>query len=152
MRLLDTFRFVVISPELLLALAPFAVYVHYPALADVLVKPMKEGMVFGLAATAIPLAMLAFNYKEGFDLLSPSGARKVLLKWPDYPMLKARVFASFIWCVAGTAAGFVAVWMVAIDSLPRMAVALLVAGILAASASTATIANARFMARELLGE
>jgi hypothetical protein len=152
MKLLDTLRFVVVSPELLLALVPFAIYAYYPALADVLVKPMKEGFVFGLAAAAIPLAMLAFNYKEGFDLLSPSGVRKVLLEWPDYPMLKARVFASFVWCVTGMAAGFVAVWMVAIDSLPRMAVVLLVAGILAASASTATIAITRFKIRELLGE
>lgn len=148
----DKLRFFIASPELLLFLIPFAVYAYYPALADVLVNPMKEGVVFGLAAAAIPLAMLAFNYKEGFDLLSPSGVRKVLLEWPDYPMLKARVFASFVWCVAGAVFGFVAVWMVATDNSPRMAVALLVAGILAACASTATIAIARFNARELLGE
>lgn len=151
-RLVDTTRFILVSPELLLTLIPFAIYAYLPAMADVLLKPMKESVGFGLAAAAIPLAMLAFNYKEGFGLLSPTGARKVLLEWPDYPMFKARVFASFVWCVAGAIAGFVAVWLAATDYHPRMGVVMLVAGILAASASTATIAIARFKARELLGE
>jgi hypothetical protein len=152
MKFLDTLRFIVISPELLMALSPFPVYVLLPELADVLIKPMKDSLMFGVAAATIPLAMLAFNYREGFELLSPTGARKVLLEWPDYPMFKARVLASFVWCVAGAAIGFVAVGMVATDSAPRLAVAYLVAGILAACASTATIALARIRARELLGE
>jgi hypothetical protein len=96
--------------------------------------------------------MLTFNYKEGFDLLSPAGNRKVILEWPDYPMLKSRVIAALAWCTCGAFAGIVAVWMVASDHFPRFAVSLLVAGTLAASASTATIALARFTSRELLGE
>jgi hypothetical protein len=151
-QLIDTMRYIFVSPELASVLVPFAIFTFHPELADVLVKPMKDGIVFGLTATALPLAMLAFNYEKGFDLLSPKGARKVLLEWPGYPMVKGRVIASFVWCVIGIAACLLGVWMVATDSLPRMGVAFLVAGILVASASTATIAIARIKVRELLGE
>jgi hypothetical protein len=152
MKCLDSFRFIVISPELLLALMPFPVYAFYPEYADVLVKAMKDSFAFGVTAAATPLAMLAFNYKEGFELLSPSGARKVLLQWPDYPIFKARVLASFVWCIVCATIGFIAVWMVATENSPRLASTFLIAGILAASASTATIALAKIRARELLGE
>lgn len=151
-RLIDAVRLVVVSPEMLMALIPFGIYAYAPTLADVLIKPMKEGLGFGLAAASLPLAMLAFNYKEGFDLLSPSGGRKVLLEWPDYPRLKARVIAAFAWCSSGALAGVIAVWMVANDFLSQLAIAILIAGILAASVATATIALARFTLREILGE
>lgn len=151
-RLLDTFRLTLVSPEMLAVLVVFGAHTYFPALADVLVKPMKEGLGFGLAAAALPLGMLAFNYKEGFDLLSPSGNRKVLLEWDGYHMLKARVVASFVWCIVGALSGIVAIWMVATESSPQFAIALLVAGIFAAGVSTATIALARFTLREIFGE
>lgn len=151
-RLADTFRFIVVSPEMLMVLIPFGIHVYVPAIADVLVKPMRDGIGFGLGAVGLSLAMLAFNYREGFELLSPSGRRRVLLEWPDYPMLKSRVIAALTWCTCGVLGGVVAVWMVATDFEPRLAIAILVAGILAASASTATIALARFTSREILGE
>lgn len=151
-RLLDTLRFVVVSPEMFMAFVPFAAYTYAPWLADVLLKPMKDGMALGLGAAALPLGMLAFNYKEGVELLSPAGSRKVLLEWPDYPMLKSRLIAAFVWCIAGSVAGVVAVWMVATNTEPRIAIALLISGILAAAMSTGTIALARISSREILGE
>lgn len=151
-RFVDAIRLVVVSPEAVMTLIPFAIHAYVPALADVLINPMKDGIGFGLAAVGIPLAMLAFNYKEGFELLSPSGERRVILEWPDYSMLKSRVIAALAWCTIGALGGIVAVWMVANDFLPRLAIAILVAGILAASAATATIALARFTSREILGE
>lgn len=86
-RLADTFRHIVISPEMVMVLIPFGIYAYAPSAADVLVKPMRDGIGFGFGAVGLSLAMLAFNYNEGFDLLSPAGKRKVLLEWPDYPML-----------------------------------------------------------------
>lgn len=151
-RLADTLRMIVVSPEMVMAMIPFGIYAYVPRLADVLIKPMKDGVGFGLAAAGLPLAMLAFNYKEGFELLSPSGGHKVLLEWPDYPMLKVRVIAALVWCTSGAIGGVIAVWMVANDSSPQLAIAILIAGILAASAATATIALARFKLREILGE
>lgn len=151
-RFADTLRLILVSPEMVMALIPFGIHAYVPRLGDILIKPMKEGVGFGLAAAGLPLAMLAFNYKEGFELLSPSGGRKVLLEWPDYPMLKARVVAALAWCTGGAIAGVIAVWMVANDFLPQLAIAILIAGIFAASAATATIALARFKLREILGE
>lgn len=151
-RLVDVLRLIFVSPEMLMALIPFGIYVNAPTLGDVLIKPIKDGIGFGFAAAGLPLVMLAFNYKEGLELLSPSGARKVLLEWPDYPMLKARVVAALAWCASGALGGLVAVWMVAHGYLSQLAIAILIAGILAASTATATIALARFRSRELLGE
>lgn len=135
-----------------MAFVPFAVYAYAPWLADVLLKPMKDGIALGLGAAALPLGMLAFNYKEGIELLSPAGSRKVLLEWPDYLMLKSRLIAAFVWCVAGSLAGVAAVWMIATDMESRIAIALLISGILTAATSTGTIALARISAREILGE
>jgi len=151
-RFRDTARFILLSPEIICALLPFVVYTYMPALADVLIKQMKDGLGFGLGGVAIPLGMLAFNYKEGLDMLAPTGGRKVLLDWPDYPKLKARVVASFVWCVLGSVSALVAVLMVATDLLPRLAIAILVAGILASAAATATMGLARFAIREIIGE
>jgi hypothetical protein len=79
--------------------------------------------------------MLAFNYKESHELLWPSDSRQVLLEWPDYPMLRARVVIALAWCVIAIGASLAAVWMVATDHYVRLAVATLVAAILAASAA-----------------
>lgn len=151
-RFRDTVRFILLSPEIVCTILPLVAYTYCPSLADVLIKPMKDGLSFGLASIAIPLAMLAFNYKEGLDMLAPTGERKLLLDWPDYPHLKARVIASFIWCILGSIFALTAVLMVATDSFPRLAVAILAGGILASAAATATIALARFTIREIIGE
>jgi hypothetical protein len=151
-RFLDALRYVFVSPEIVGLTVPLATYLYSPSLMDVLVKPMKDGIVFGLAAVAVPLAMLAFNYKEGFDMLSLSGTRKVLIEWPDYAALKGRVLAAFAWCVLGTLACMFAVWMVATDHAPQLGVAIMLGGLLAAAIATATIGLARFALREVLGE
>lgn len=151
-RFLDGLRHVFISPEIIGLTLPLAVYLYAPTLMDVLVKPMKDGIGFGLAATALPLAMLAFNYKECFDMLSLSGTRKVLIEWPDYPALKGRVLAAFVWCVLGGLTCMTAVWMVATDRTPQLGVAIMLGGVLASAIATATIGLARFALREILGE
>ena len=145
-------RMIFISPEVVCALLPFLAYVYLPAFADVLVNPIKNSVAFGFGAVAIPLGMLAFNYKEGLDILAPAGNRKTILDWPDYPLLKAAVVLSFVWCSFGIVAAIISVWMVATDTMPRLAVTILVAGILASAATTATVGLARFTGREILGE
>jgi hypothetical protein len=42
-RLLDAIRFIILSPEMVAALLPFTIYAYSPGLADILVKPIKEG-------------------------------------------------------------------------------------------------------------
>jgi len=145
-------RAALISPEIVGALLPFIAYLYAPTIGDVLVKSMKESLGFGLGAVALPLAMLGFNYKESLELLSPAGARKVLLEWPGYSMLKTRVVLALLWCVVSLLACLIGVWLVAIDWIPGLAVAVVISGVLAACTATATICLARFRVREILGE
>lgn len=149
---LDRLRYVFISPEIVGLVIPFAVYASFPTLYDVLVKPRKENFGFGLGATALPVGMLVFNFNQSYDMLSLKDRSKILIEWPDYSILKERVIASFVWCVIGALTCIAAVWMVAIDKLPQLGVAMMVGGILASAIATATIALARFSLREIIGE
>lgn len=151
-RCVDFLRLVFVSPELLFALAPLAIYAYEPAWADILLKPMIEGVGWGLSAAGLSIGMLAFSYKEGFDLLSLNGERKVLIEWPGYPMLKVRVLVAFGWCLAGAICCLGAAWMVTKNLQPLLGTTLLISGLLAAATATGTIALARFSLRELLGE
>ena len=151
-RILDFFRLVFVSPELVLALLPIAIYAYAPDWADMLLKPMGDGVGWGLSAAGLSLAMLAFSYKEGFELLSLSGGKKVLIEWPDYPRLKMRVLIAFVWCLLGAFACVGATWMVAKNSQPLLGITFMISGLLSAAAATATIALARFSLRELLRE
>jgi len=150
--MLDKIRITIISPEMVAALSPFLMYTYLPQLLEILLQPMKESLGFGLTAIAFPLAMLAFNYKECLDMIGNVGTRKILLEWPDYPQLKARMIVSFAWCVVGAIAVISAVFMVAANIFPRLAVAILIAGTLAAATAAATVALARFSLREIVIE
>ena len=151
-RLTDFLRSVFVSPELLFALVPLAIYAYEPTWADMLLKPMSDSVGWGLSAAGLSIGMLAFSYKEGFGLLSLSGGRKVLIDWPDYPKLKMRVLGAFGWCLIGAFACVCATWMVAKAFHPLLGITLLISGMFAAATATATIALARFSLRELLGE
>ncbi len=151
-RFADFLRSVCVSPELLFALVPVAIYAYEPTWADMLLKPMSDSVGWGLSAAGLSIGMLAFSYKEGFDLLSLSGGRKVLIEWPDYPKLKGRVLGAFGWCLIGVFACICATWMVAKAFHPLLGATLLISGLFSAATATATIALARFSLRELLGE
>lgn len=149
-RLADRFRLALLSPEVVAALAPLALLAYAPDWPSVLVQHMKEGVGFGLTAAGLVLAACAFCYKEGGELIDPSGPRAVLLAWPRYYMLKARVVASLVWCILGMGSVLAATWMVAADAAPLLAAAVLVSGVLAPAAAVATVALARYRIRELL--
>jgi hypothetical protein len=151
-KFVDFLRSVFVSPELLFALVPVAIYAYEPTWADMLLKPMTDSVGWGLSAAGLSIGMLAFSYKEGFDLLSLSGGRKVLIEWPDYLTLKMRVLVAFGWCLIGVVTCICATWMVAKTYHPLLGITLLISGIFSAATATATIALARFSLRELLGE
>jgi hypothetical protein len=151
-RLADGLRLVLLSPELAAALAPWALLAYAPDWPSVIVKPMREGLGFGLAAAGLLVAACAFCYKEGSELLDPSGAKALLLEWPHYYMLKTRVVASLVWCVLGIGSVLMATWMAAADVRPHVAGALLVSGVLAPAAAVGTVALARYRIRELFSQ
>jgi hypothetical protein len=121
-KFVDFLRSVFVSPELLIALVPVAIYAYEPTWADMLLKPMSDSVDWGLSAAGLSIGMLAFSYKMGFDLLSLSGGRKVLIEWPDYPKLKVRVLVAFGWCLMGAIASIFAMWMVAKECHPLLGV------------------------------
>jgi len=151
-RLSDGLRLVVLSPELVGALAPWALLAYFPDWPSVIAKPMTEGVGFGLTAAGLLLAACAFCYKEGGEVIDSSGPKAVLLDWPNYHMLKARVVASLVWCVLGIGCVLAATWMAAAAVALHVAGALLASGVLAAAAAVGTVALARYRIRELLSQ
>jgi hypothetical protein len=150
--LTDRLRVVLVSPELVGALTPWALLAYAPDWPSVIAKPMKEGVGFGLAAAGLLLAACAFCYREGGELIDPSGPKAVLLEWPHYHMLKARVVASLGWCVLGMGCVLAATWMAAAAVAPHAAGALLASGVLAAAIAVGTVALARYRIRELFAQ
>ena len=65
-------------------------------------------------------------------------------------MLKGRVVATMVWCVIAIAGSLGAMWLAAVDPLTTEAGALLVAVLLAAVISVASLALARIRIREIL--
>ena len=151
-RLADGLRLALLSPEVIAALGPLALLAYAPDWPSLIVKPMKEGVGFGLTAAGLVLAALAFCYREGGELIDPSGPKAALLEWPHYYMLKARVVASLVWCVLGIGCVLAATWMAAADVTSHAAGALLVYGVLATAAAVGTVALARYRIRELFSE
>ena len=149
-RFIDGIRLSLLSPEMVAALLPFVMHLYAPDWTSILLKPMREGLAFGLSAAGVALGSAAFCYKEGGDILEPIGAKAVLLEWPGYFMLKARVVAALAWCVAGIGFALAATWMVASDVAPQLGGTLLVAGVLVSACAAASIALARYRIRELL--
>jgi hypothetical protein len=113
---------------------------------------MQEGVGFGLTAAGVLLAACAFCYREGGELIDPTGPKSVLLEWPHYHMLKARVVASLVWCVVGIGCVLAATWMAAAAVATHPAGALLASGVIAAAAAVGTVALARYRIRELFSQ
>ena len=149
-RAIDLVRLVLVSLEFVAVLTPILAWHYHPEWVNTLVKPMKESLFLGLGAAGLALGATTFCYKEGGDILDPTGAKAVLLEWPGYFMLKARVVAALAWCTAGIVAALTATWMVASDINPQLGASILVAGVLAAAAATGSIALARYRIRELI--
>lgn len=149
-RCLDLIRLVLLSPEILGLVVLASVYAYAPQIFGVLVKPMRESFGFGLSAAALASGALAFSYKEGADILDPSGAKSVLLEWPGYFMLKGRIIAALCWSGVGVGAALVATWQVAMGVQPQFGAALLVGGVLVSAIAAASTGVARLRIRELL--
>jgi len=149
-RFLDVVRSLVLSLEVVALMIVVGVQLYAPDTFSPLMKPMKEGLGFGLGAATLALGALAFSYKEGSDILDPSGGKHVLLEWPGYFMLKSRILAAFCWCGIGIGAILVATWAVAIDVRTQHAAALLVGGVFVSAIAAASVAIARLRVRELL--
>lgn len=95
-----------ISPELVLALAVYALYANYPSLlAFVGTKLLSESENWKYI-TFVPPALVGWSVKAMSDIRNPSDKEhnKLLYSWPNYPLLVGRLYVavavSFVAAVA----------------------------------------------------
>jgi hypothetical protein len=150
-RLTDFLRTFFISPEILVFLSAFALSMYWPEPAAFTTQQIALDLKWGFGAALVPICFLAASYRIGTDVLSPQGARKALLDWPDYWMLKTRVILSMVFCGICFFSALVGFYIIAKDKSPAGATVLL-ASLLSSSASLATVALAAWKIREIFRE
>jgi len=149
--LFDYARLVFISPELLAIAIVVVFFAYFPEPFEFLTRQLASDVKWGLGAAALPLGMLGACYKIGTELLSPQGKRLLLLDWPDYPYLTRRVVFTLVACFFGFILVVSGLYLVAKYKL-AIGTMLIAAGVSSSAAALATIALAKWRARELLRE
>lgn len=148
----DVLRFIIISPEaaagLIIALA--AIYWPQPFLHFAKLLHTDDSKIV-LSIIGIPFAMLYGAYKLCFDILNPPEHKKVLIKWPDYWHLKARIIFNLSICLLNVVASIVA-WYLLIEKQVIVATALMIGGWLTAAISILNIAYAKMSLHDILAE
>lgn len=102
MKLIETIRILLISPECLLLLLATAIYIYYPApFIDIGNQFRNNNEVWKFIPT-IPLTICGFSIQYAWKILFPkeNESNHLLLTWPNYWKLKLRVLSSVILCVA----------------------------------------------------
>lgn len=150
-RILEFFRAVIISPEMLAVCLPFVVSSYWPEPANFAAQQLASDTKWAFSIAAIPLGLLATTYAFGSDILSPTGGKKVLLAWPDYWKLKMRIVVAFGYCLLGCGLIVCGVYFVTHQN-PVWGGNLAIAGVLCASAALASVALARLTIREIVRE
>ncbi len=150
-RLIDIIRSVLISPEMLCLVLPIGIWTYWPGPFQFVTTQIYEDFKWGVGAALVPAGFFASSYNLGTDVLSPHGARKALLEWPDYWMLKNRVVMAVIFCGGAVFVVFLALYLIA-ESKASLGAALLLSGWLSAFAALCSVGLARWKIREILGE
>ncbi len=150
MRKLGEFlRVVFISPELVAGGLPFVISFYWPEPATLVGQQFASDAKWALGAATIPLGLLATVYAFGTDILSPSGAKKAVLSWPDYWKLKMRLVVALGFCLLGFICGMLGVYLVLHENLVWGAT-IVIAGLFLSAASLASVAFAKWTIRELI--
>lgn len=151
-RLFDIIKMVVISPELLVALATILVHKTMESVGTLAVSLLSSDQRWSVGiVVAVPITLLIACYKLGSDILSPQGKRKILLEWPDYWRLKYRVVYSMVLCSITLILSIIGFLFILNYKSPAAAMLIIGAWVVAAT-TTAALALAKWNAREILGE
>ena len=150
-RILDLFRATLISPEIVALLFVSAVLVYWPEPALFFTQQFVADIKWAFGAAVLPVGFLVASYQIGGEILSPQGTRRLLLDWPDYPMLKSRVVLALIFCCVGLALGMAGAFLVG-RYKSVVGTALIFSGVLLSATSLSTVALAKWRVRELLRE
>jgi hypothetical protein len=148
-RVLDLFRATLISPEVVALLFPFAVLFFWPEPAIFVGQQFSTDIKWAFGAAVVPAGFMLGAYKIGDEILSPQGARRVLLDWPDYPMLKDRVVLALVFCGVGLGLGLAGAFVVGMYR-SALGATLIFSGLLSSTISLVTISFAKWKVREFL--
>lgn len=100
-KVIDIFRFVVISPEVAVVLICILVSTFYPSmLTPIYTSIYKQTEVNFTLLLALIAGFLGPCIAFSQNILFPKDNNKVLLKWPLYNQLFNRIIFSIIWCTA----------------------------------------------------
>lgn len=146
---IEFLRAVFISPEMVAGGLPFVISFYWPEPATFVGQQFASDAKWALATATIPLGLFATTYGFGTDILSPSGAKKVLLSWPEYWKLKMRVVVALGLCLFGFVGGMLGVYLVLHQNLVWGAT-IIVAGMLLSASALASVALAKWAIREIL--
>ena len=91
------------------------------------------------------------SYQIGGEIISPQGARRILLDWPDYPLLKNRVVLALAFCAVALVLGLAGAFIVA-KYKAAVGATLIFSAILASAVSLASVALAKWKVREMFRE
>lgn len=142
---------VVISPELVIALAIYSLYLNYPApLAFIGSKLISDSENWKYIA-AVPPALVGWGVKALSDIRHPSEKEqnKLLYSWPGYPLLVGRLYVALGISFAAAAAS-VALCMLGKGLRPELVGAIFVGALAVSLVVSACLAFARVRVRELL--
>lgn len=90
-RLLDTLRFVVVSPELVIGLIVYSLYQCKPSWFRFVGEKLISGNEVTTVLLLSSIGALAWTFQESKSILYPKEENQILLNWPDYLMLRYRV-------------------------------------------------------------
>lgn len=149
--LLDFLRSIIVSPELVAALIPVAVYGIWSEPANLVASEIAKDVKWGIGLTVAPITFGIAAYKLGTDVLSPHGTRRAILDWPDYPMLKNRVLLTLGFCVCGFLLGLSGLYVM-VQQKSHFGAALLFSGLFSSAISLVTLGLAKWKVREIFRE
>ncbi len=103
---------IITAPELLIALAVYALWLFQPSIVEFLGDRLKAESENWKYLNFLPAALLAASFKYATKIRAPSEAKsnKTLYDWPEYHLLVARVNMALVF--AGLAATcLVSLWL-----------------------------------------
>jgi hypothetical protein len=150
-RPLDLLRAIIISPEVITALIPIAVYSFWTDPANLVAAEITKDMKWGIGLTIAPVTFGIAAYTLGTEVLSPHGTRRIMLDWPDYPMLKSRVLLTLGFCACGFLLGVGGFYVIA-QQKSAFGATLLFSGLFSSGVSLVTLGLAKWKIREIFRE
>lgn len=151
-RMLDILRLTIVSPELLAIFAAVAISLLAEDLVQFLAALFANDSKTALAAAFAPVIPLVGCYKVGTKVLAPKGKHKLLLDWPDYPMLKSRIIAACAWCLVATIATVIGVIYCMMHKGSTLGASLVIAGLFVSATCAVSVHLAQWNFKEILKE